>query len=223
MIVELAGLQIFGYHGVEDEEQQQGQLFLFDVQLEVGDRGSTTGSSDAVDYTQVASAIRELSETERFDLLEALATRTAAMLLERFAPRSVRVRVRKPEVEPAGLTVEYSRRDRRAAVTLAYVGLGLEPRRPRVADPRSRRADRRGDGSRRIIETEPWGIEDQPLFLNAVAEVETELERASSCSTCSLDVERRLGRERERRRAGGRGRSTSTSCSSATRRSTSLG
>ncbi len=108
MIVELSGLRIFGYHGVEEDEQRLGQLFLFDVQLEVGARGASDRLDEAVDYAQVASAIRELSGAQRFDLLEALATRTAALLLERFSPEWVRVRVRKPEVEPAGLTVEYS-------------------------------------------------------------------------------------------------------------------
>jgi 2-amino-4-hydroxy-6-hydroxymethyldihydropteridine diphosphokinase len=46
-----------------------------------------------------------------------------------------------------------------------------------------------------IIETKPWGHEDQPLFLNAVAEVETGLEPLPFL-TFLLDVERRLGRER---------------------------
>ena len=45
---------------------------------------------------------------ERFDLLEALATRVADVLMERFSPESLRLRVRKPQVEPAGMTVEYS-------------------------------------------------------------------------------------------------------------------
>ena len=108
MIVELSGLEVFGYHGVEEAEQRLGQLFLFDVQLEVGDRGATDELADAVDYTSVASAIRELSDRERFDLLEALATRVADLLMERFSPTSLRLRVRKPQVEPAGMTVEYS-------------------------------------------------------------------------------------------------------------------
>ncbi len=108
MIVELAGLHVFGYHGVEEEEHRLGQLFLFDVQLEVGDRGSSDRIDDAVDYTHVASAIRELSNGEHFDLLEALAARTAGLLMERFSPEWVRVRVRKPQVTPAGMTVEYS-------------------------------------------------------------------------------------------------------------------
>ncbi len=108
MIVELHGLHVFGYHGVHEEEQRLGQLFLFDVELEVGERGADDRLEGAIDYSQVAAAIRELSNTRRFDLIEALATATADALYERFQPERVRVRVRKPQVKPAGLTVEYS-------------------------------------------------------------------------------------------------------------------
>ena len=108
MKLELIGLHVFGYHGVEEEEQRLGQLFLFDVELEVGDRGADDRLAGAVDYTQVAAAIRELSNARRFDLLEALATATADMIFERFGPEHVRLRVRKPQVKPAGMTVEYS-------------------------------------------------------------------------------------------------------------------
>ncbi len=106
MKVELRGLELHGHHGVEAVEQEQGQLFLYDVTLEVGDRGANDQLSDAVDYTLVAAAIREVNE-QRFDLLEALASTVADTLLELFRPESVRVRVRKPEVAPAGLTVEF--------------------------------------------------------------------------------------------------------------------
>ena len=108
MIVELHGLHVFGYHGVHEEEQRLGQLFLFDVELEVGERGADDRLEGAIDYSQVAAAIRELSSTRRFDLIEALASATAEDLHDRFAPERVRVRVRKPQVKPAGLTVEYS-------------------------------------------------------------------------------------------------------------------
>jgi dihydroneopterin aldolase len=110
--VELRGLQLFGYHGAEDEEQRLGQLFLYDVELEVGDRGADDRLEHAVDYTRVAAAVQEVNE-RRFDLLEALATAVADTLVERFSPESVVVRVRKPYVRPAGLEVEFS------AVTVA--------------------------------------------------------------------------------------------------------
>jgi dihydroneopterin aldolase len=108
MKLELYGLHVFGYHGVEEEEQRLGQLFLYDLELEVGDRGASDRLEEAVDYTQVAQAIRELSTARRFNLLEALATAVADMLMERFRPESLSLRVRKPQVKPAGLTVEYS-------------------------------------------------------------------------------------------------------------------
>ena len=107
MIVELQGLHVFGYHGVEEEEKRLGQLFLYDVQLEVGDRGATDRIEEAVDYREVVLAIRDVSE-RRFDLLEALATAVADELLARFQPEWVQVRVRKPQVKPAGMTVEFS-------------------------------------------------------------------------------------------------------------------
>ena len=105
MIVELYGLEVFGHHGAYEEEQRHGQVFLFDVQLDVGDRGADDDLASAVDYTQVAAAIRELSDARRFDLLEGLATAVADALYARFEPKRLRLRVRK---QPAGLRVEHS-------------------------------------------------------------------------------------------------------------------
>lgn len=110
MIVELKGLEVFGYHGAYEEEQLTGQPFWFDVSLEVGERGADDDLARAVDYTQVAAAIREVSAGRRFDLLEALAAAVADQLLRRFAVELVVVKVRK---RPAGLPVEW------AAVTVS--------------------------------------------------------------------------------------------------------
>jgi 2-amino-4-hydroxy-6-hydroxymethyldihydropteridine diphosphokinase len=46
-----------------------------------------------------------------------------------------------------------------------------------------------------VIDTEPWGYGNQPMFLNAVAELETPLTPRQLLDHL-LDVERRLGRER---------------------------
>jgi dihydroneopterin aldolase len=108
MKLELSGLHVFGYHGVEEEEKRLGQLFLFDLELEVGERGADDRLENAIDYTKVAMAVRELSNARRFDLLEALATAVADLVYEQFAPARVKVRVRKPQVKPAGMTVDFS-------------------------------------------------------------------------------------------------------------------
>jgi dihydroneopterin aldolase len=105
VIVELRGLEVWGRHGAYAEEQADGQMFWFDVQLEVGNRGADDELERAVDYTLVAEAIREVSDAHRYDLLEALASSVADELVARFAPERLKLRVRK---KPAGFPVEFS-------------------------------------------------------------------------------------------------------------------
>jgi 7,8-dihydroneopterin aldolase/epimerase/oxygenase len=101
--VEVRDLEVFGRHGVHEEERERGQDFVFDVELEVGDRGTSDRLEDAVDYVEVARTVREVSDARQYALLEALASAVADELERRFSPDRVRVRVRKPEVKPAGL------------------------------------------------------------------------------------------------------------------------
>jgi 7,8-dihydroneopterin aldolase/epimerase/oxygenase len=108
MIVELAGLRLFGHHGAYEEERERGQDFLFDVELDVAERGASDVLADAVDYSEVARCVQIVSDARRYNLLEALASAVADELLRRFEPTRVVVRVRKPSVAPAGLDVEHA-------------------------------------------------------------------------------------------------------------------
>jgi 2-amino-4-hydroxy-6-hydroxymethyldihydropteridine diphosphokinase len=79
-------------------------------------------------------------------------------------------------------------------VTLAYIGLGSN-----LGDREAliRRAAEAIGAARlsTIRETEPWGLEEQPPYLNAAAELETSLPPRGLLDQL-LDVERELGRER---------------------------
>jgi dihydroneopterin aldolase len=110
VVVELEGLEVFGYHGVREEERREGRTFLYDVRLEVPDTAGaeTDRIEDAVDYRDVAACVREISESRSFRLLEALATAVADGLVGAFPVERARVRVRKPGVRPAGLPTEFS-------------------------------------------------------------------------------------------------------------------
>ncbi len=98
VIVELHGLELHGRHGALDWEREQGQLFLFDVELEVGEAGSSDRLEDAVDYRDVVACVRDVSDGRAYNLLEALATALADELLARFPVERASVRVRKPQV-----------------------------------------------------------------------------------------------------------------------------
>jgi dihydroneopterin aldolase len=101
--VELRGLRLFARHGVHPHEKEQGQDFVFDVDLDVGERGVSDRLEDAVDYRDVALAVQEVSDARSYDLLEALAAEVADELLRRFGAERVRVCVAKPAVKPGGL------------------------------------------------------------------------------------------------------------------------
>jgi 2-amino-4-hydroxy-6-hydroxymethyldihydropteridine diphosphokinase len=87
-------------------------------------------------------------------------------------------------------------------VTVAYVGLGSN-----LGDREAliRRAAELIGAERvsTIRETEPWGVEEQPLFLNAVARLATELAPRALLERL-LEVERALGRVRDGTRWGPR-------------------
>jgi dihydroneopterin aldolase len=105
--IELRGVELFGYHGVEEGERTDGQPFVYDLELEVGERGADDEIAHAVDYRDVAACLREIADRQ-FSLLEALAATIAETLLERFELEWVRVRVRKPQARPADVTLEFS-------------------------------------------------------------------------------------------------------------------
>jgi dihydroneopterin aldolase len=105
--LELHGLEVHGFHGAHPEERERGQRFLFDVWLGVPDAALSDRLEDAIDYRDVARAVREFSDGRAYHLLEALAAGVADELLSRFPVGRVRVRVRKPDVELEP-PVEYS-------------------------------------------------------------------------------------------------------------------
>jgi 2-amino-4-hydroxy-6-hydroxymethyldihydropteridine diphosphokinase len=87
-------------------------------------------------------------------------------------------------------------------VTLAYVGLGsnLGDREGTILAAAERLGTHRLSP---ILETDPWGYAAQPRFLNAVAELETDLTPRQLLDHL-LEVERELGRVRDGPRYGPR-------------------
>jgi dihydroneopterin aldolase len=114
VLVELAGLEIHGLHGVEDWEREQEQPFVYDLELELAQPASDR-IEDTVDYREVVELVRAVSESRQFHLLESIAAAVADALLDRFPLERARVRVRKPQVQlgvPVGHTAASVERSR---------------------------------------------------------------------------------------------------------------
>jgi dihydroneopterin aldolase len=117
----LEGLAFYGYHGVNPEERTLGQRFVVDVSIETDLRvaGEPDDLARTVSYSAVYRVVRGIVEGPSHQLIEAVAERIAAALLEAF-PRAmgVMVTVRKPHApiqaamfEAAGVTIHRTRQE----------------------------------------------------------------------------------------------------------------
>lgn len=114
VLVELAGLEIPGRHGVDDWERENEQPFVYDLELELPEPAADR-IEETVDYREVVELVRSVSAGTQFRLLESMAGAVATALLERFPLNRARVRVRKPEVQlgaPVGHTAATAERSR---------------------------------------------------------------------------------------------------------------
>lgn len=109
--IKIQGLKAFGFHGVQESEKQKGQDFLIDIEFsrDVSLAIASDELADTVDYALVSQKVKHLVETENFNLLETLANKIAASVLENETVSAVRISVTKPsppmEAEVAGVSV----------------------------------------------------------------------------------------------------------------------
>ncbi|MDD4601963.1 Dihydroneopterin aldolase [bioreactor metagenome] len=100
----LCNMMFYAFHGVFEYEREQGQRFYVDVELstDVQEAGQKDDLNCAVDYTAVYQKIKEIVETHRYKLLEALVSKISDELLKIDRVNSVTVRIRKPGVPIPG-------------------------------------------------------------------------------------------------------------------------
>ena len=100
----LDGMAFEGTHGVYPEEQVTPQRFEVDVELALNlqPAGLSDDLAQTLDYGRVFETCRQIVESTRFDLIEALAEAIAHEILAEFAADEVIVRVRKPQVRLGG-------------------------------------------------------------------------------------------------------------------------
>ena len=101
----LEGMVFFGRHGVLATERELGQRFVVDLEmgLDLCRAGVSDDLAETVDYSEVYHRVREIVEGEPYDLIEAVAERVAASVLETHPKiEAVRVKVSKPDVHLGG-------------------------------------------------------------------------------------------------------------------------
>lgn len=100
----LEAMVLLGTHGVFPEEQVSLQPFEVDVDLALNlqPAGLSDDLAQTIDYAAVYDACRQIVESTRFNLIEALAEAIAHELLANYPADEVTVRIRKPAVTLSG-------------------------------------------------------------------------------------------------------------------------
>ena len=101
--IRLRGLRAFAHHGVFDHERENGQEFIVDVDVRIPLGNLADDIDKTIHYGTLAEAIVAAVETDPVDLIETVAERVAAVVLDAGAD-SVRVEVHKPS---APITVPF--------------------------------------------------------------------------------------------------------------------
>jgi dihydroneopterin aldolase len=97
----LHDLAFVARHGVHADERRYAQPFHVDVELELdlAPAGASDDLAATVDYAAVVGRVRAVVEGPGVDLVETLAARIAAAVLDAYPVDAVVVRVRKPGVD----------------------------------------------------------------------------------------------------------------------------
>lgn len=200
--ITIKNLEIFANHGVYEEENRLGQLFIVSAVLYVNTwrAGNKDDLDISVDYGSVCKVIADCMEKKTFHLIEAAAEYTAREILRAFPlVHRVELTINKPwapiglHLDTAGVTIHRGRHR-------AYIGVGSN-----IGDSKTiiSMALKHISGIPDIeikkcsdfIITPPYGVTDQPDFLNGCVEIETLMEPEELLDTLN-QIEKIFGRER---------------------------
>ena len=106
----LEGMQFYGFHGVNPEEQALGQSYLVDlaVELDLSQAGESDRLDDTVSYTHLYRVVQSVMEGESRNLLETAAQAIADQVLSQFPVDAVSVSVKKPRPPVRGSVIEHA-------------------------------------------------------------------------------------------------------------------
>ena len=106
----LEGMQFYGFHGVNPEEQALGQSYLVDlaVELDLSQAGQSDRLDDTVSYTHLYRVVQWVMEGESRNLLETAAQAIADQVLAQFPVDAVSVSVKKPRPPVRGSVIEHA-------------------------------------------------------------------------------------------------------------------
>ena len=198
----IENLELFGYHGVLEQEQELGQKFIVGATLYLDTRkaGKTDSLKESLDYSEVCQKIKEIVERQRFLLIERVAEIIAEKLLLNYETlKEVEITVKKPwapvMVHLDTVTVTIRRKWHKAYLSIGSNIGDREGYLDLAIDHLNEENDTKVTAVSDYIETKPWGDVEQDDFLNGALEIET-LKTPRELLETAMAIEQMAHRER---------------------------
>lgn len=105
----IRGLKLFAYHGVNPEEKDQGQDFIFDIDLYVNINKACHSDNvdDTVSYAKVVKTVRRVFTEKKYDLIEKCAQVVSDAVLNEYPEVfKVEITLKKPQA-PVSAEFDY--------------------------------------------------------------------------------------------------------------------
>lgn len=102
----MKNLAFYGYHGAMAEENRLGQKFFVDLCLytDLKKAGESDAVEDTVHYGEAYEVVKEIVETQSFNLIEKCAQAICEQLLAQFPKiMEVEIALKKPEAPVPGI------------------------------------------------------------------------------------------------------------------------
>jgi dihydroneopterin aldolase/2-amino-4-hydroxy-6-hydroxymethyldihydropteridine diphosphokinase len=195
-------LEIYGFHGVNQQEKDMGQRFLISLELflSLNEAGASDDLNETINYAQVCIDVEREFKKKKYDLIEKAAEKLSEFILLNYKlVDRVIIKLKKPWA-PIGKSLKYAAVEIDRGWHTAYIAIGSN-----VGDK-----EENLNSAIRIInnsfftkiikisnfyETEPVGYLDQDKFLNGALEVKTLLSPEKLIKFL-LETEQNLKRER---------------------------
>ena len=195
-------LEIFANHGVFDEENKNGQKFYVSCELytDLRKAGKTDDLANTVNYGEICYLIKTIMQENTYNLIETCAEKIAEKILLSYdAINKVIVLIKKPSA-PIGLLLEYPAVIIERARHEVFIAMGSNIGQSRELIEEAVRKlnlaeDIRVEKVSELIVTKPYGVTDQPDFINGVMKITT-LKTPHELLDTLHKIEAEAGRER---------------------------
>lgn len=201
--IKIRGLKVFAHHGVHPQERVAGQDFI--ISADLGTRTFKAAKNDelekTIDYGMVCGMIEKFMTENKFNLIETCAERLAEHLLRSVKGLSeITLEIHKPNAP-----IEQEFEDVSVCITrskhVVYIGLGSNMGDKGeylfgAVEALDQFDDIEVKKISTLIETKPYGNENQDDFLNGAIKVETMLSPRELLKVCQK-LEDEAGRVRE--------------------------